>query len=74
MCGSIPPLIYKSPFAMWCLIKHKDTFTFTVPFHFHDKELDPILSEPVHNELHYIEMPLTLYLVFKLCLFCIVHG
>jgi len=58
MCGSIPPLIHKFPFVVWCLIKHKDTFTFTVPFYFQGKKLDPILSEPICNELHYIEMPL----------------
>ena len=58
MCGSISPLIHKSPCVVSCLFKHKDTFTFTVPFHIHGKKLDPISSEPIHNELLYIEMPL----------------
>ena len=57
MCGSVPPLVHTSPCVVRYLIKHKDTFTFTVPFHFQGKKLDPILSEPIHNELHYIEMP-----------------
>lgn len=58
MYGSIRPLNHKSPYVVWCLIKHKDTFTFTVPFCFQGTKLDPILSEPIDNELHYIEMPL----------------
>jgi hypothetical protein len=34
MCGCIPLLIHKSLHVVWCLIKHKDAFTSTVPLCF----------------------------------------